>query len=218
MDVLHNQNELTNLSLAFLRTKERPKTDRGFSDLTIEELSDYAECIYDVGDTILDLGFDEFYINRLTKEFRYNIASKVRRDFSLHLGCEEYDRWMWTDAFLKYVFEIDGGNDFVRNFCRTPTIDHISNSWINYFSNSFTRFLLDLTTFDAVSVSRHFAPPGILNTVTHRQFENAFKLRKTISDRIKKYFFEIGIFSQNEDKTITLAPTVESALWIASEL
>ena len=103
-------NNLEYQARCLMKTKIR-LDQRSFSDFTIDELNDYAGCIYDLG-KMFHIDFEKFYLNRLTKEFSYDPKNTIMKQLSTNgyfftkEMCVDVIRWERISSFLEYLFNL----------------------------------------------------------------------------------------------------------------
>ncbi len=101
-------NGLKYLARCFLKTKIH-LNQRSFSDFTIEELNDYASCIYDLG-KMFHIDFKEFSLNRIDKKFEF--IPTISDVVGLNITYSDIDKWEWFYSFLQYLFNVEGSAKF----------------------------------------------------------------------------------------------------------
>lgn len=93
----------------FLKTKIH-LDQRKFSDFTIDELNDYACCVYDLMENF-HIGFEKFYLNRIEKNFE--LIPTISGSFAFtYLTYGDIDKWEWFYSFLQYLFNVEGSAKF----------------------------------------------------------------------------------------------------------
>ena len=150
-----------------LKTKIR-LNQRSFSNFTIDELNDCAGCIYDLA-AKFHMTFTEFYLNRLTKEFRYRVIVDIKTH-SLKNG--DLDNWMLYTSFLKYLFNVDGSSWFEHYSCVLK--EKLSKSEKEQF-NKFADEFCNKIWFD---------------------LWNVFSQYNTVKQNVLEYFTNIGIIKR----------------------
>ena len=95
----------------FLRTKIH-LNQRQFSDFTIDELNDYASCVYDLMKNF-HIGYEKFSLNRIEKNFEFipTISGSFTSTY-YRLTYGDIDKWEWFYSFLQYLFNVKGSAKF----------------------------------------------------------------------------------------------------------
>ena len=133
-------NNLEYQARCLMKTKIR-LDQRSFSDFTIDELNDYASCIYDLGKRF-HIDFKEFSLNRINKDFTFTpIISETSWP-----GCwTDIEQWEWFFSFLQYLFNVNGAEKF--EFLVRVTKQRLSN-WEKKQFNEFAKEFCNCTFYD----------------------------------------------------------------------
>lgn len=153
----------------FLKTKIRLDR-RSFSDFTIDELNDYAGCIYDLGKKF-HIDFKEFSLNRINKDFTFTpIISETSWP-----GCwTDIEQWEWFFSFLQYLFNVNGAEKF--EFLVGVTKQRLSN-WEKKQFNEFAKEFCDCAFYDLWGL---------------------FNKHKIVKQKIIDYLCEIKMFKKSD--------------------
>ena len=149
---------------------------RSFSDFTIDELNDYAGCIYDLGKRF-NIEFEYFYLNRLTKEFSYNAKHKQLKTNGFIFTKEivsDFIKFQWFLWFLEYIFNVDGADRFI--YLTRVTRQKLSNLEKEDFNNFAKKFC-----------DKFWYEPWCI-----------FGKYKTTSKKTIKYFTDIGLIKRSK--------------------
>ena len=113
---------------------------RSFSDFTIDELNDYAGCIYELG-TNYHVSFRNFQINRIRKELSYD----VRIEDPLGVNFSKFRYWEWYSSFLQYLFNIEGSDKFL---CMSGTLKEKMDVYEKNIRNCIAKEFFDCLFYD----------------------------------------------------------------------
>ena len=114
---------------------------RKFSDFTIAELNDYAECIYDLGE-IFCLDFSKFSLNRVNKDFIYvpTVTERTKLSSSSWTDLLNTDlvNWERFSSFVEYLFNVRGTEKFEYLVCAGKTkLSNNEKKALNNFAKEF---------------------------------------------------------------------------------
>lgn len=160
-------NNLEYQARCLMKTKIR-LDHRSFSDFTIDELNDYASCIYDLG-KIFRLDFSEFSLNRVNKYFIY-IPTVTERTKLAHLI-----NWGRFSSFIEYLFNVRGTEKF--EYLARAGKTRLSNNEKKELNN-FAKEFCDCTFYDLW---------GLL-----------FNKHKIVKQKVLDYFCDIGILNKHK--------------------
>ena len=171
-------NNLEYQARCLMKTKIR-LDQRSFSDFTIDELNDYAGCIYDLG-KMFHIDFEKFYLNRLTKEFSYDPKNTIMKQLSTNgyfftkEMCVDVIRWERISSFLEYLFNVRGTKKFEYLVRAGKT--RLSNNEKKELNN-FAKQFCDCAFYDLWGL---------------------FNKHKIVKQKVLDYFCDIGILNKHE--------------------
>ena len=164
-------NDFTYIAKCLLKTRIH-LNHRQFSDFTIEELNDYAGCIYDLGNKY-HIWFKKFYLNRIEKAFAFGITANPYG--YPPTGPDDIMKWEYFSAFLEYLFNVSGAEKFeclVR--VTNPYLSKRGKQELNDFAKNFC----DCIFYDLWGL---------------------FNQHKIVKQKIVDYFCEVGILKKREN-------------------
>lgn len=142
---------------------------RSFSDFTIDELNDYAGCIYELG-TNYHVSFKNFQINRIEKQFSYDLSIKD----PLGTNFNKFRYWEWYYSFLQYLFNVEGSDKFL---CISRVLKERIDVYEKNIFNSVAKEFFDTLFYDLWGL---------------------FNQHKIVKQKVLDYFCDIGILKKHE--------------------
>ena len=165
-------NNLEYQARCLMKTKIR-LDQRSFSDFTIDELNDYAGCIYDLG-KMCCLDFSEFSLNRVNKDFIYVPTVTERTKPKPAPSWTDLINWERFSSFLEYLFNVRGAEKF----------EYLVRAWKTRLSNNEKK---ELNNF-----AKEFCDCAFYD------LWGLFNKHKIVKQKVLDYFCDIGILNKHE--------------------